>query len=106
MIELDQIDRRIIRALQDDGRMSNLDLAAQVGLSPTPCNRRVKRLEEAGVIKRYAAIIEPAAFGMGIGVFVNGKLATQKPDDAEQYMVTVLTQPAGTEMLPHHGCYC
>src|SRR5882762_1495535 len=80
MIELDQIDRRIIRALQDDGRMSNLDLAAQVGLSPTPCNRRVKRLEEAGVI-------------------VNVKLATQNPDAAEQFLVAVQTQPEVTECM-------
>jgi len=99
MIELDQIDRRIIRALQDDGRMSNLDLAAQVGLSPTPCNRRVKRLEEAGVIKRYAAIIDPAAFGMGIGVIVNVKLAPQNPDAAEQFLVAVQTQPEVTECM-------
>jgi len=79
MIELDQIDRRIIRALQDDGRMSNLDLAAQVGLSPTPCNRRVKRLED--------------------GVIVNVKLTTQNPDAAEQFLVAVQTQPEVTECM-------
>src|SRR5260370_38357297 len=103
MIELDQIDRRIIRALQDDGRMSNLDLAAQVGLSPTPCNRRVKRLEEAGVIKRYAAIIDPAAFGLGVGVVVNVKPTTQNPDAAQKFLVAVQNQPGGTDRCTAPG---
>ena len=57
MIELDDIDRRIVAALQAEGRLPIVDLADRVGLSPTPCQRRVKRLEEEGVITRYAALV-------------------------------------------------
>lgn len=62
--ELDAADRRILRALQRDGRLPIVALAEQVGLSPTPCQRRVKRLEEAGVIARYAAVLDPARIGL------------------------------------------
>ena len=58
MIELDDIDRRIVAALQAEGRLPIVDLADRVGLSPTPCQRRVKRLEEEGVISRYAALCQ------------------------------------------------
>ena len=57
---LDRIDRRIVDALQRDGRLANNELAAQVNLSPSPCLRRVRSLEEAGVIKRYVALVDPA----------------------------------------------
>lgn len=67
---IDAKDRRIIRALQQDGRLTNLDLAAQVNLSPSPCLRRVRLLEEAGVISGYAAIVEPKAVGLRITAFI------------------------------------
>lgn len=73
-MELDDFDQRIIRALQADGRISNLDLAKRIGLSPTPCSRRVRRLEDAGVIERYAAIVNPAAVGLDVSVFVSVRL--------------------------------
>src|SRR5262249_30468685 len=63
MTVLDDIDKRIVQALQADGRLSIVDLADRVGLSPTPCQRRVKRLEEEGVIARYAALVVPSAVG-------------------------------------------
>jgi len=69
-IELDRIDCRILQLLQADGRLSNVELAAKIALSPSPCLRRLKRLEEAGVIQRYAAIIEPAKVGLGLLAFV------------------------------------
>ena len=59
MIALDDIDRRIVNALQADGRLPMVELAERVGLSATPCQRRVKRLEEEGVIGRYAALVSP-----------------------------------------------
>src|SRR3569832_3036146 len=64
-MKLDEIDRRSLRALQRDGRMANNDLAREVGLSPSPCLRRVKLLEEAGVIDRYVAVLNPAKIGRG-----------------------------------------
>ena len=64
MISLDAIDRRILDRLQKDGRVSNADLAEQVGLSSSPCWRRVKALEEAGVIKGYAAQVDAKSVGL------------------------------------------
>lgn len=61
--KLDAIDRAILRELQTDGRVSNLDLAQRVHLSPSACLRRVKQLEEAGVIDRYVALVNPRAVG-------------------------------------------
>lgn len=70
MHKLDQIDRDILAALQADGRITNVALAKQVGLSPTPCLERVKSLEAAGLIRGYAAQLSPAALGLGLTVFV------------------------------------
>src|SRR5262249_47311778 len=65
-IELDDIDKRFVAALQAEGRLPIVDLADKVGLSPTPCQRRVKRLEEEGVIVRYAALVAAPAMGLGL----------------------------------------
>ena len=77
MISLDKIDRRILERLQHDGRLSNADLAEQVGLSSSPCWRRVKALEEAGVIKGYAAQVDAKSVGLSVNVFVSVSLSTQ-----------------------------
>jgi len=71
---LDPIDRKLISILQADARVSNVDLAAQVGLSPTPCSRRVKRLEDLGVITGYGARVNQAALGNGISVLIAVRL--------------------------------
>jgi DNA-binding Lrp family transcriptional regulator len=77
MIALDAIDRRILDRLQKDGRASNTDLAEQVGLSASPCWRRVKALEEAGVIKGYAAQVDAKSVGLAVNVFMSVSLSTQ-----------------------------
>ena len=77
MISLDAIDRRILERLQHDGRLSNADLAEQVGLSSSPCWRRVKALEEAGVIKGYAAQVDAKSVGLSVNVFMSVSLTTQ-----------------------------
>jgi DNA-binding Lrp family transcriptional regulator len=77
MITLDDIDRRILGRLQRDGRLSNADLAQEVGLSPSPCWRRVKALEEAGVIKGYTAQLDAKAVGLSVTVFMSVSLTTQ-----------------------------
>ena len=77
MISLDAIDRRILDRLQKDGRVSNADLAEQVGLSSSPCWRRVKALEEAGVIKGYAAQVDAKSVGLSVNVFMSVSLSTQ-----------------------------
>ncbi|HUY59474.1 MAG TPA: Lrp/AsnC family transcriptional regulator [Solirubrobacteraceae bacterium] len=68
---MDRIDRRIIAELQRDGRLSNVELADRIGLSPAPCLRRVRRLESEAVILGYAARIDPRAIGRGFEVLVN-----------------------------------
>lgn len=99
MVKLDQIDRRILAALQANGRMSNLELAELVGLSPTPCGRRVKRLEESGVIEGYTALISPASLGLGICVVVSVRLAKQTPDAASQFLGAIQGRAEITECL-------
>ncbi|MCG2584778.1 Lrp/AsnC family transcriptional regulator [Massilia sp. TS11] len=73
-ISLDKTDRRILAILQQDGRLSNQDIADKVSLSPSPCLRRIKRLEEAGVIKQYVALLDPAQIGLGLLAYVNVRL--------------------------------
>ena len=67
---MDAIDRKIVRVLQKDGRISNQDLAERVGLSPTPCARRIAKLEDDGVIRGYGARLDQAAAGYPLTVFV------------------------------------
>ncbi|WBU52353.1 Lrp/AsnC family transcriptional regulator [Paracoccus sp. SCSIO 75233] len=79
-ITIDSIDRRILSELQRDGRISLTDLAERVGLSATPCKRRVARLEESGIISGYHARVDPGASGFGITVFVFVELERQHVD--------------------------
>jgi Lrp/AsnC family leucine-responsive transcriptional regulator len=74
-LRLDAKDLQIIRALQENGRLSNLDLAAQVNLSPSPCLRRVRLLEAAGVIRGYTAVVDPKSVGLRITAFIRITLA-------------------------------
>ncbi len=71
---MDEKDLQIIRELQKDGRLSNNELSERVNLSPSPCLRRVKNLERAGIITGYAALIDQAAFGLPVTVFVRIRL--------------------------------
>jgi DNA-binding Lrp family transcriptional regulator len=69
-MQLDAIDLRILDLLQQDGRISNLDLAEKIHLSPSSCLRRVRMLEESGMISRYSAVLDPAAVGLEVDAFV------------------------------------
>lgn len=71
---MDDVDREILAVLEKHGRISNADLAERVGLSPSPCLRRVHRLEESGVIRGYRALIDPAAVGRSLRVFAGVRL--------------------------------
>lgn len=77
MIELDATDRKILRLLQADGRISNADLAEAIHLSPSSCLRRVRRLESSGVIDRYAMLVNPAAIGKPTSIFIEISLGSQ-----------------------------
>ncbi len=76
-MQLDLTDLRILDELQRDGSLSNVALARRVHLSPSPCLARVKALRAAGVIDRYVAIVNPAALGLGLNVFISISLTTQ-----------------------------
>lgn len=84
-IKLDKIDRKILRDLQEDGRMTNVELAKRAGISAPPCLRRVRALEESGFIKSYHARLEPAAMGFGITVFVHVKLTSHAENDLKKF---------------------
>lgn len=85
----DEIDRRILQTLQKDGRISVVDLAEKVGLSPTPCNRRVRKLEEVGLISGYAARIDHKVAGFGITAFVSVELERQQGEDIRRFQEQV-----------------
>jgi len=90
---LDEIDRRILRHLQEDARASNVSLARAVGLSPSPCLRRVRELERRGVLRGAVALVDPAAVGLGVSVFVQVRLATQVEAALERFEAVVLERP-------------
>ena len=76
-LELDEIDQQILQLLQNNARISNVDLAARVGLSPPACLRRVSALEKSGVIRKYVALLDPAALDLAVTVFVQISLDLQ-----------------------------
>jgi Lrp/AsnC family leucine-responsive transcriptional regulator len=84
-VSLDEIDRRILRILQQDGRMAVTHLAELVGLSATPCLRRIRRMEELGVIARYAAVVDPVRVGLPIQAFVQVALSSHAEDVAAAF---------------------
>ena len=86
---MDDADIRILRALQDDGRLGNNELAEKVGLSASQCSRRRAALEEAGVIASYHADLSPEALGFDVLVFVHVTLATHSPDNAKRFVALV-----------------
>jgi len=75
--QLDEIDRRILETLQTDARVRNVQLAEKVGLSPSPCLRRVGQLEKTGVIRGYVTLVDPEAVGLSVSIFVNVTLEKQ-----------------------------
>jgi Lrp/AsnC family transcriptional regulator, leucine-responsive regulatory protein len=101
--KLDDIDRRILAALQRDGRLSIVDLAGQIGLSATPCLRRVKRLEQCGVITGYAAIINPAATGRSLHAFVQVNLDNHAEDTVTAFQRAIMARPEVVACYPISG---
>ena len=91
--KIDAIDRRILDRLQDNARISNVELAREVGLSPSPCLRRVRDLEESGVIRRYAALVEPTRVGLGINVYVQITLEKQAEEALELFEEAIVKRP-------------
>src|SRR5262245_55993586 len=91
--DLDLIDVKILAALQDDARISNVDLARKVGLSPSPCLRRVRELEQRQVIRRFVTLLNPEAIGLPVSVFVNVTLEKQVERALEVFEAAVRKRP-------------
>ena len=92
-LDLDAIDRRIVAALQADGRLTNAELAQRVGLSPSPCLRRVNRLEREGYIEGYRAMLRRDQIGLGLTVFVGVKIEGHANDKALEFENAVIAFP-------------
>ncbi|MDP1028148.1 Lrp/AsnC family transcriptional regulator [Sphingomonas sp. KR1UV-12] len=105
MPRLDAIDRRILGVLSVEGRLSTVDVAERVGLSPTPCGRRIRELEKAGVIEGYAARLDSAALGLTVCVMVSVRLDRHHPDGHAQFVDAVRQRPEITECLLVTGSY-
>ena len=93
MANLDDIDRRLLAELQDDGRITNVELAKRVGLTAPQCLRRVRGLEESGVIRGYHAELDPATLGFAITVFALVSLKSQAEDALRQFEDHMRTLP-------------
>src|SRR5713226_3917894 len=93
MLNLDEIDVRILEILQKEGRISTLQLSDRVGLSATPCTRRVKRLEKDGVIERYVALVNPKYVGRNFSAFVNVRLRNSTRQSNETFEKAIRNMP-------------
>jgi DNA-binding Lrp family transcriptional regulator len=102
-IKLDAIDRKILAELQSDGRMTNVELAKRVQISPPPCLRRVRTLEEAGFIRGYHADLDPKALGFEVGVFVLVGLSSQADIDLRAFEDQVKQWPIVRECYMLNG---
>ena len=105
MIQLDEIDCKILNTLQQEGRISILDLAEEVGLSPTPCARRVKRMEDEGIIQGYAAVLNPRALGVHLDVFVNVRLRSSTREAIDIFEGAIQSMPEVVECYLVTGNY-
>ena len=99
MTQLDTFDVKILQVLQEEGRITTLQLAERVGLSPTPCARRVKQLEDEGYIARYAALLNASRLGVRLNVFVSIRLRSQTREAFDRFDEEIKYMP---EIV---GCY-
>ena len=93
MQETDEIDLAILGVLQSDGRITNADLADEVGLSPSACHRRVRTLESEGIIERYAALVNRELVGRGVSVFVEISLESQREELLDDFEAQITQVP-------------
>ncbi len=91
--DLDDIDLKILREIQDDGRITNVELAKRVGISPPPCLRRVRALEEAGYIQGYRGLLDPRRLGFDVTVFASVHLSSQAEADLRAFEAFVRSEP-------------
>lgn len=96
-IKLDAVDRRLLNALQENGRIPVTDLAEIVGLTTSPCLRRLKILEQAGIIRGYAALVDQTKVGLPVSVFISVKLEMQREEALERFEATMRDCPEVVE---------
>jgi len=92
-MKLDRTDRKILQAMQTNARISNLELADVVGLSPTPCSRRVKRLEESGLIRAHVTLLNQAMLGLKLTAYIGISMDRHTPDRFEAFEAEVTQYP-------------
>jgi Lrp/AsnC family leucine-responsive transcriptional regulator len=104
-VQVDRYDARILSALQRDGRLSVVDLAEAIGLSPTPCARRIKALESAGAIEGYAAVINPARVGLAVLAIVQVKLTEHTDETVARFEKEIGLMDEVTKCFAMTGSY-
>ena len=92
-MKLDRTDRRNLQAMQDNARITNLELAEAVGLSPTPCSRRVRRLEDSGVISRHVTLLNQSMLGLKLTAYISISMDRHTPDRFEAFEAQVAAYP-------------
>ena len=98
-MQLDKLDKRILHALQKDGTITNLELAEEIGLSPSPCARRVKLLEEVGIIDRRVTLLSPSKLGLKLTALIQISMDRHTPDRFEIFEQKVRSFPEVVECL-------
>jgi Lrp/AsnC family leucine-responsive transcriptional regulator len=104
-MKLDRFDAKILDALQRDGRLSVVDLAETIGLSPTPCARRIKALESEGAIEGYAAVLNPALVGLAVLAIVQVKLSEHTDETVARFEREIQLMDEVTKCMAMTGSY-
>jgi Lrp/AsnC family leucine-responsive transcriptional regulator len=99
VIKLDRVDKKILKLMQGNARISNLELADRVGLSPTPCSRRVKRLEESGIIDKHVTLLRPAVLGLNLTAMIGISMDRHTPDRFDNFERAISALPEVLECL-------
>jgi Lrp/AsnC family leucine-responsive transcriptional regulator len=98
-MDIDRYDRQILQALQEDGRISNQDLADRIGLSPSPCLRRVRTLEDAGLVLGYRALVDARKLGLSLMALIHISMDRHTPDRFENFETEIRAIPEIMECL-------
>ncbi|WP_354623413.1 Lrp/AsnC family transcriptional regulator [Psychromonas sp. MME2] len=99
VIKFDRIDKKILTLMQSNARISNLELADSVGLSATPCSRRVKRLEESGIIDKHVTLLKPSVLGLNLTVMIGISMDRHTPDRFDKFEQAIAGLPEVLECL-------
>ena len=99
MIKLDRVDKQILQLMQDNARISNLELADSIGLSPTPCSRRVKRLVESGLISNHVTLLNPTELGLNLTAMIGITMDRHTPERFEHFEDAIKQLPEVMECL-------